>query len=275
MRRIEIFLVCIIFFLIYYLSGCKNSNSDTQSSKKLVDSIKNCTVLEYEVSDSDDLAKFGYVEGENDRSVSVISICLDSGQIYLADDFNKNIKRIDLKSSNFSFSQKLTESNHSKYLNDLGVFNGKLYVTTTENKVYVLSKDLRQTESFLLPSDRSYPIYIMNKNEDSLTFVSEIADSCYTIDKSNRVISSRLLTNSEEVKWIDKFNLSKGVIKDKNLAYRKYGDKDYVTIKSKTILLCQPFEYCENAINLDFDANNMVVFNVDKQKLKIFAYDLK
>jgi hypothetical protein len=259
----------VIIVVILSFPSC---NFPGQEKKlNLNDTIVTCNTISLKI-DNSDLKCIGYGEADEGFVISIVSICLRGDFIYMADEIHKNIKKIDLNTSHVTSSPILSKNNHYKFFNDIGFFNNRIYVSTVGDTIFTLNEDLSDISILTLPFNGIYPTYIMDSDDESLTLMTQVIDSTFTLNNRNQVLNSRKSTDKEESRLLYRFNLSKGILKDKDFVFKKLNNKEYLTINDKTVILCEPFRYEYDAINLDFDKNRVVIFNVDPKKFKLFIY---
>lgn len=224
--------------------------------------------------DNEDANKIGYIELENDISIGITSLCVVNNFIYLTDEYHKNIKRVDIFTSDIICSNKITDSTFFKQFNDIVEFDNNLYITSSENNVFIVTEDLKKFFSFKLPTKGGYPIKIFSKSDSTLDFCIEVRDSLYRINNKNEIISSRKLDNKESIWLTNYFDIALGNIKYKSLKYIKENSNEYLLIGSKKIKLIVPFKYCSDAYNIDFNNDYLVIFDISVNGFILYVYDL-
>lgn len=224
--------------------------------------------------DNEDANKIGFVEMENDISIGITSICVVNQFIYLTDEYHKNIKRVNILTSDITSSIKLTDSIYFKQFNDIVYFNNNLYITSSENNIFVISKDLKKSFSFKLPTKGGYPIKILSKSDSTLDFSIEIIDSLYRINKINQVVLSKKLDNKESIWLTNYFDIELGNIRYKSLKYIKENNNEYIILGKKKVKLIEPFKYCSDAYNIDFNNDYLVIFDISAKEFRLYIYDL-
>lgn len=230
--------IAIVF--IFAFPSCNFHSKERESKQN--DTIASCNTISLKIDNSDS-SKIGYGKADDGFVISIVSLCLRGDFVYLVDEIHKNIKKIDLNTSQVTSSPILSKTKHYKFLNDIGFFDKRIYVSTVGDIVYTLNEDLLETNFFTLPSTNLYPTYIMNSNDDSITLMTQVIDSAYIIHKNNQILNSRKTTEKEGIRLVERNNLSKGILKDKKIDYTKLNNKEYLTIYDKTLILCEPFKY--------------------------------
>jgi hypothetical protein len=251
----------------------KKSFFDSNEASGSLDNMQP-KVLSFPIN-NEDANKIGFVEMENDISIGITSLCIVDHFIYLTDEYHKNIKRVDILTSDIISSSKLTDSTYFKQFNDIVDFNNNLYITSSENNVFVVTEDLKKSFSFKLPTKGGYPIKILSKSDSTLDFCIEVRDSLYSINKKNKIVSSRKLDNKESIWLTNYFDIALGNIRYKSLKYIKENNNEYLIVGGKKIKLIEPFKYCSDAYNIDFNNDYLVIFDISAKEFKLYVYALE
>lgn len=270
-NSIYFLILIILLFAIVFTSYQFSSIKDSSNFKN--DTIFNCTKIQFPINNKDS-SQIGFFSAEIGVDISVAAICINDSSLYLLDDFHGNIKKFDFKTGKLTFSKRLTNLNNRIQLTDINVRGDCIYVSTKGNIVCVLDKDFSNDFYFRLPTIRKYPVYFLESTEEYIEVYMMYIDSSYTINKSNQIIQSRKLSESEVVRSKYKFDLNKGIVGNKSINYSKVKGNEYISIGEKTIRLITPFVYCSDVINLDFNNDFLVIYNVDSVGFTLYIYNL-
>ena len=261
--------------LLLNLMACNGPNRNVSSINDTSDSLRiiQPKVFSFPV-DNDSVDNIGIVELDKNIWIGITSLCVVNHYVYLTDEYHKNIKRVDILTSEIICSNKLTDSTYFKQFNDIVEFNNSLYITSSENNIYVVGKDLKKYFSFQLPTKGGYPINILSKTDSTLDFCIEIRDSAYRINTTNKVTLGRKLDNKEIIWLTNYFDIHLGNIRYKNLRYFIEDNQEFMLIGDKKIKLLVPYKYCSDAYNIDFNDDYLVIFNTSTKEFNLYVYPL-
>jgi hypothetical protein len=265
----------IVQLILLSLMACNGSNRNVSSLNDTSDSLRiiQPKVFSFPV-DNDHAERIGFIELENNYSIGITSLCVVDNYIYLTDEYHKNIKRVDIITSEIICSNKLTDSTYFKQFNDIVEFNNSLYITSSENNIFVVDKDLKKYFSLKLPTKGGYPINILSKTDSTLDFCIEIRDSAYRINTKNIVTLERKLDNKERIWLTNYFDIYIGNIKYKKLKYFIKDNQEFILIEDKKVKLLVPYKYCSDAYNIDFNNDFLVIFNTNAKEFNLYVYPL-
>jgi hypothetical protein len=266
----------IITFLIINLACTRSTQTDTLISD-CVSSTKIQTI-KFPV-DNTDSTKFGFLNILHDNmyefEFSVSSLCISDSFVFVLDEVHRNVKRININSLELHYSSKIMKSGRGKKLEDIEIFNNKIYVTTFSDTVFVFDKELDSLCYFRLPTHGNDPMFVYSKTDSTLSFYVEFTDSIYTINNRNEVVASGKIPASEIYRWRNKFCLEKGIVKDKKIVYSTTDSTEHLTVVGKTIKLQSPFNYYAEAINLTYNDKYLIIFDINPTEFTLYAYILE
>jgi hypothetical protein len=231
-----------LFFIC--LVGC-NSIQKQNNYNQILDSL----ILDI---NNDDYKKIGFKYEEDDESIGVKSIIIKDSVIYLLDVYHSNIKRINLVTGELESSKPFSEKR--VWLRDLIVFKKSIFIFSDIETNYILDLNLNLIKTFELPIGSKY--YYKTNNDTLLIYnmgeVLKINDDGILLSRKKEFIDILKLAHGKEYSIINK------------VIYTKYGD---VHLKREF-----PYTWKEyyDAVNIDFNERNLVFFETNPYKLKIF-----
>lgn len=288
----------LLIVLLICLTGCQNNPNLDYKSKNVKDSILKTehTVFKFNINNKDS-TKIGF---ERDELVSggVSSLYIKNNYAYLPDNTHKNIKRINVKTGEIIVSQRLTPK-LNKFLNDITIFNNRVYVSTFENVIYVLDENLKLESAFTFPSPPHSPLFFNKINEDSLEVYVQYVDSVYIINKENTIVRRYKYQNLIPVDKTGDGTIDYHIKKD-NRSWDGWGKYetgvDYFTVRNKkfnliekdgkqfvktdywTIELKEEYQDppAENldVVNLEFNEKYFIHYNMDEKEFRMYVYEI-
>jgi len=259
-----------VFVFCLFAASCLEKTKDNHYHTTSYGEVKTISIA----IDNEDQSKIGFVKLENDVFIGITSLCVVDHFVFLTDELHKNVKRVDLRSSEVIHSERLTDSTFFKQFNDATWFNERLYISSSERAVFVVSRDLKEHTSFELPTKGGYPTIVFGKTDSTVDFVVETRDSLYKVDKGNNVIARRKLFEDEQSLVTNFFNLEQGHVGYKKLKYIKSDSLECLIINERRIDLVRPYQYSPDARNVDFNENYCVIFEIDESYLRLYVYAL-
>lgn len=206
---------------------------------------------------------FGYKTYEHDMSVGPASIIIHENFAYVTDRVHGNVKRIDLETGELAAGPRVNNS-YNPWLNDIAIFNGKIYVTSDLDSVHVLDMNLKPLYAFYLGRGEKYFTRIQDENFEILI---ELEDRKVVIDKSDAIVSA-----------IDKVINLDIIIQPHGKKYEiiKKGDKQFIKNQYDLVALQTPYSYNFNdydAFRIDFTENRLVYFDVNDSTFTLYVYN--
>ncbi len=240
----------ILITLVYFSIGCNNTHSQKENPTNQSGFIKaNCTKFKF-LFNNEDFNSFGKKFFKNDLPISPKSIAIYDEWIYIIDTYHNNIKRIDYNKNNLKSSKILSKDNI--WLNDIIVFNNKLYIISEIDSLYIYDFDLNLIERKWLNKGEGkfYKLY-----NDSLII-------SYPAEKYKFIT----INSKDEI-----INVSHGYRSKKDLSHGKFCIRDVENSIIETaygkFVLNQEYKY--EGANLDFDEKKISFFNTDSNYIYI------
>lgn len=214
--------------------------------------------------DNKNIDSIGYESVNDGNDLSIASIFLYRNSLILADNFYGNIKIIDLNSGTIKSSARLSIY-RNPWISDIIVFKSKIVVSSYLDSMYVLDLNLKPNFSIYCPIGEKF---FVSMNDSTFTVFNSIKSECYHFNSEFKV---------------DTINSCFIDIWGKASFLKSY---DYVTMKNeKFIILPQSkiklnTDFPEKLIpyegfNLDFNGNQLVYFEIVKNKVVFHIYKYK
>jgi hypothetical protein len=181
------------------------------------------------------------------EAVSIEAIKIVGDFAYLSDPVHGNIKKICLKSGFMISSNPLENERFEFYLQEIAFFNGLLYLITHRNKVFRLTLDLQNVDSFFFPdshqnnnylnSDRGEKLIVFSDGRNDFIIDEKTRPSEYIVDEKTKIFQRRLHID-------DQLNFSYDTLSFKNHSeYREW----ITSLRGKKIEIAgKPFYFCND-----------------------------
>lgn len=214
--------------------------------------------------DNSDFTKIGYKSYETDQSRGPVSICLVKQFIYLVDNYHGNVKEIDILNGEITNSSAKLSSKKNPWPRDIAYFNEKFYVTCDIDSIYILNKRLEALSK--IPILGNSPKYFTNITRDSIGIYIENEYKLIYLKKNNLI--SNHIKSIELTPYLDAHG-------KKYAIYQKLNNEDFIKTEFLDFKLEDIFPDIStkyDAINIDFDENTLVYFDINEEYLELFVY---
>ncbi|MBS1978682.1 MAG: hypothetical protein JST46_15020 [Bacteroidetes bacterium] len=204
----------------------------------------------------------------------ISSICVDNNFVYMTDEVHRNVKRIDLNTSEITTSNKLFSAARGRKLTDIGVFGESIVVATFSDSLLILNKDL-SIDTVVLLNSYHCPTCIHQHNDSIISIYVNSKSIIYSIDNSLKLIDKQFTKRNEKLYCESRLDPQSGSFRGKEGSYRRMPSGDYVTIMGREIHLESPYTSYLDSYNVDFDDNHLVIFDIDEEKFVLYVYNIK
>ena len=162
-------------------------------------------------------------------------------------------------------------------LNEITVFNDLLYIVTFDSIIYILDEKLNLHDSIIIPPNSkklcSKAIYMQSKETIKLnSCLSNFDDSLdlYCVDRFKNVTKEVVAVNlKKEINDV----VGDGVksIRGKKYKLETQGGSQFLITDFYRVKLPRPLPFLKTygAINLDFDENTIVFFDMNQSKFEL------
>jgi DNA-binding beta-propeller fold protein YncE len=223
--------------------------------------------------DNRNLKKFGYDCPESDEGIGPVSIALHGDEVYVVDNHQDNIKKIDLVSGRIVAVTGTGGTRYKRWFRDVAVLNGKIVVTSDLNMMYVFNPNLTQIDSFFVEGAPKYrqegtkfliwvsdTLYAYNIFQDTFYQVYSIGEKVKLGSPGKHYYSNDFLLNSAHGRG---YTVE---LQGDSLVFQN----NYVALRLDNVL---PSIRCFDAINVDYDNKRMVCFDVSRLEFSLYIYD--
>ena len=220
--------------------------------------------------------EFGYCTFEHEPAVGVRGVVNFKKGIYILDTWNKTVKLVNPINGQL-IKQKVLNVRNGFMLNEITVFNDLLYIVTFDSIIYILDEKLNLHDSIIIPPNSkklcSKAIYMQSKETIKLnSCLSNFDDSLdlYCVDRFKNVTKEVVAVNlKKEINDV----VGDGVksIRGKKYKLETQGGSQFLITDFYRVKLPRPLPFLKTygAINLDFDENTIVFFDMNQSKFEL------
>ena len=251
----------IISTIVFLISSCALSQ---KLSKVSAVRITNFDILHLAI-DNNCIDSIGYEKNNDGPDIGIISMILNKNDVYLADKYHGNIKRLNLVSGKM-ISSDILNSHHQPWINDICVFDQHLVVLSDLDTCYILNLDLNHVEYFTLERGDKF----FTKIGDSLYVYNLSTQKCLKLSDIYKIRRREIDCDIPDI-W-NKSNL----IKD--YSYLKVNGSRFIIFLNQKLQIKTEFPLDlirYDARNLDFDKKNLAYFGYKDNQFLIYVYNFK
>jgi hypothetical protein len=239
-------MIKIFIFLLLFFISCSAQNSFKYTKYKFNVDNNNPTI-------------FGYEKIEYDEDIGPKSIIIDNNIAYIVDTYHGNIKKVDLNTGILSSSVPLSPKNNL-FLRDVIVWEEKILISSDLDSIYVLNSNLKFEIAI---KTKRFDKYFLKANDSLFIYFSNEQMKC-SLDLNGK------LTNCVNI-YIDNITPAHSkeyiVSNNNNISFIETA---FFKIKLKKEIPKLYFRY--DSINIDFDKQTLVYFDINKNFFELHVY---
>jgi len=298
---------CLFIFLLAILENCDSIYINTESNS-IKDINKQIEYKAFEFQINNNISsEFSFAKGDLFDG-GIKSLIIHDNYCFFVDEIHRNIKRINLIDGSKTISKTLLNST-GKSLNDVTIHNNLLYVSSFQNKIYVLDDELNLVKTIELHLQGNNGIFFTGTKDDNMLLHISVLDTLIEIDTTGkeinrqkvtpynntgtsvtttRVFSGKIVIDTVITDTLDKklyyytyYNKNDdSYLREKKYKIIQKGENDFFVNDNFEIKLTAPYTHMENTdINFinDIDFNNyyLIILEILPPKYVIHVYSIK